>query len=137
MWRWVAGFVAFVTLGFLVMVEIPVSHPDSKEQIVKSRAKSPDGTLEAVYVEDASGGAATGATEDVFVTDGKGPLTYAELVFRETLVTNVTVTWDAPDALEISYDAAPGHQPGFDRHHYNALTGPPHGVHVRIARRGN
>ncbi len=81
--------------------------PDPSETQINARIKSPDGRLEAVYADNLSGGAAVGATEEVFVVlRGRSPRLH-DRVFSKECVHNLQMAWDKVGALHIGYDLSP------------------------------
>ena len=134
------------TLSLLATVAVSGCAPQvirPADTQINSRAKSPGGTLEALYADDIGGGAAVGATEEVFVVERGGFPKLRERVFSEECVHNLTTRWSAPRDLAISYDVAA------DFHEHSHPYGPsplsifssaywtfshPHGVQVHFKR---
>ena len=105
--------------------------PDPRYLRVVQEARSPDGSLTAVYVEQTDGGAAVGTLHAVYVFDGKTPTRYSERVFGDECITDVRVSWLGPKELRISYGAPSRYEA--------SLGGPwwtfgrvPHGLVVRL-----
>jgi len=116
--------------------------PKPGDTQVIARVKSPDGKLEAVYAADLGGGAAVGATEEVFVIQPGIFPQLRERVFSEECAHHLTMAWEAPRTLRVDYDVTPDVRD-------EPLTRPslrtifssgywtfehPHGVSVRLAR---
>jgi hypothetical protein len=118
--------------------------PTQKNTQINTRIKSPDGMLEAIYAEDIGGGPAVGVTEEVFVVQRGAFPHLNERVFSEECVRNISLTWERPRTLRVSYDI------GSDTREDSELAKPslfsifssgywtyshPHGTQVRLARR--
>ena len=82
--------------------------PNPRDLHEVQRARSPDGSLTAAYLEDTGGGAAVGTGEDVYVFSGTAPNSYSDRVFSEECVTDLRVSWLGPKDLQISYGIRKG-----------------------------
>lgn len=100
----VSAFLAIATL----VIALSGCSPDPRDLHEVQRARSPDGSLTAAYLEDTGGGAAVGTGEDVYVFSGTAPTSYSERVFSEECVTGVRVSWLGPRDLQISYGIGKG-----------------------------
>jgi len=125
---------------------VPGQPSPSDTQIV-TRVRSPGGSLEAVYAEDMGGGAAVGATEEVFVVP---PGTFPHLrerIFAEECVHGIALKWQGPRAIEIDYTIssdAHEHSKPYEPSPFSPISllsggywtsRDPHGVRVRFVRR--
>jgi hypothetical protein len=110
---------------------------------ITSRVQSSDGALEAVYANDIGGGAAVGATEEVFVVKTGTFPKLRERVFSDECVHNLSARWIAPRDIAISYDIAsdlPEHSHPYRPSPLTFFSGAywtfshPHGVQVHFER---
>jgi hypothetical protein len=69
-----------------------------------STVRTPDGKWRAVHVEDLSGGATTGASEDIYIV---GPfsrrLLFKDRVFSAECVQGISARWIGPRTLQIEF----------------------------------
>jgi hypothetical protein len=118
--------------------------PVPEDTVVHARLASPDGQLEAVYLDDTGVGPVIGATRDVYVVTAGGIPHYGEQVFSRACANNLALAWNGPRALTISYDVAPSARD--DAPHSapwpfslfpsaDSAAHPPYGVTVRMVRR--
>lgn len=78
-------------------------NPDPTKTRIIARIESPDGTRDAVYAEDMSGGATVGPSDDVYVVaKGRFPR-LQDRVFSQERVCNLTVRWLNDEAIQIEY----------------------------------
>lgn len=87
------------------VVALTACNPDPDKTRIVTRIEAPDGTRDALYAEDMSGGATVGRSEDVYVVlKGRFPRR-ADRVFSQERVCNLKVRWLNNHAIEIAYSA--------------------------------
>ena len=92
-------------IGLVSTILLSACSPDREKTRIVARIGSPDGTRDAVYAEDMSGGATVGPSEDVYVVaKGRFPR-LQDRVFGQERVCNLRVRWLNNDAIEIGYSA--------------------------------
>lgn len=79
---------------------------------IDATVSSPDGTLDAIFAIDTGGGAAVGTSFDVYVVERNHYPRRVDRVFRNECVRDVSVKWDGPRLLLISYSV------GANNRHY-------------------
>lgn len=79
--------------------------PDPRSTRVVARIASPDGTREAVYSEDMSGGATVSPSEEIYVVAKDSAPRLQDRVFSQERVCNLRVRWLNDKAIEIGYSA--------------------------------
>jgi len=77
--------------------------PDPKDTQIDTRVLSPDGRLEAIHANDLGGGAATGVVEEVFIVAAGAFPSVNERVLSEECIHDITLTWEGPRSLKVSY----------------------------------
>lgn len=77
--------------------------PDPTSTRIISRIASPDGTREAVYAEDVTGGATVGPSEEIYVVAKGASPRLRDRVFSQERVCKLRVRWLNNVAIEIGY----------------------------------
>jgi hypothetical protein len=116
--------------------------PVPEDTVVHMRLASPDGQLEALYIDDLGAGPVVGPTRDVYVVTSGGIPHYGEQVFSRACANNLVLAWNGPRTLTISYDTAdvlggaprPPPWPFSLFPSADGAAGPPYGVTVRVVR---
>jgi len=117
--------------------------PNPRDTQILAKILSPDGKLEAIYAVDAGGGAAVGTTEEVFVVQPGAFPRLDERVFSEECAHDISLTWEAPRTLKVSYQMGSDIQDDAEEHKRSFLsvlssgywTYPhPHGTQIQFAR---
>lgn len=80
--------------------------PVPNETQIVSRARSPDGKLEAIHALDVGGGAAVGTTEEIFIVNRGNFPRLKERVFSKECAHNLEVRWVSSQQLEVTYRIA-------------------------------
>ena len=84
---------------------LPWTTDRSRDFEVVAALPSPDGKWRAVYVEDLSGGPATGVGEDVYVAAAQSrALLLKDRVFSAECVQGVKLRWIGPRVLQVTYE---------------------------------
>lgn len=94
-----------VAISLFAAAALTACNPEPDKTRIVARIEAPDGTRDAVYVEDMSGGATVGPSEDVYVVPkGRFPR-LADRVFSQEGICNLKVRWLNNQAIQIAYSA--------------------------------
>ena len=86
-----------------IALSLAACNPSPRHTYIETRVRSPDGTRDAVFADDLSGGPATGTSQEVYITPPTKFPRLIDRVFSNECVHDVHLHWSDPRSLEVSY----------------------------------